>query len=139
MGVLLGSINYALDVAAFDLLGQLLDELGNARQVRMHVQSAAEDVKRAFVVADLVQHHAEPGESAEMTRLARQNLADIDDRAVEVLFQEIDGRAPIPGFGIVGLYLDDGVEQPEGKVKVAALERRLDAAHQQVGGIAAGS
>ena len=47
----------------------------------MDRERAAERFERALVVAELLQDDAEPGERAEVARLARQHLADVGDRA----------------------------------------------------------
>ncbi len=127
-----------IDPAAVDLVGQLLDQIGNALELRMNGERAAEGVERALVVAELLQDDAEPGERAEMARLARQHLADVGDGAAEILLRVIDGGAPVPGLDEIRLDVDDGVEQLDGEIEVLAVDRGLDPTHQQIGGIARG-
>src|SRR6185503_18307105 len=101
----------ASDILALDLGGELLDQLGHALQARVDRKRAAVDFERLSVVADVVQHQPEAGERAEVARLALQDLADVGERAAEILLQVMDGGAPVPGFHVVRLDGDNGVEQ----------------------------
>ena len=42
----------ALDIAAVDLVGELLDQIGNAFQPRMHGEGAPEYLERVLLVAE---------------------------------------------------------------------------------------
>src|SRR5260370_17587166 len=95
-------------------------------------------IKRALIVAKLLQDDAEARERTEMARLARQHLVDIGKREVKVLFRIVDRWAPVPCLGEVRPYVDGGVEQPDRKVEILAVGGSFGAAHQQIGGIAAG-
>src|SRR5262249_31708000 len=126
------------DVPALDLLGQLLDQVGDLLELGMQGERAAEGVERVLVVADLLQDHAESGKRAEVARLALEHFVDVGERAGEILLREIDRGAPVPGFDVLGPNVDDGGEQLDREIVVLALHRGLDAAHQQVAGVAAG-
>src|SRR6516225_9529538 len=97
-----------LDIAPVDLLGQLLDQLGNALQVRVDGERAAERVERALVVAELLQDDSQSRERAEMARLARQHFVDVGERAAEVFLRVVDGRATVPRLGEIRSNIDDG-------------------------------
>src|SRR5215510_936599 len=128
----------ASDIAALDLLGQSLDDLGNLLDVRVHSERAAEHFERPLLLAELLHDQAEAGQRAEVARLARQHLADVVEGAAVVLLHEIDGGAPVPRFDIVRLDLDHGVEQLDREVELLGVEGALHARHEEVGGIAAG-
>src|SRR5262249_29552751 len=126
------------DIAPVDLLGQLLDQVGDLLKLGMDRESAAEGLERMLVVAEFLQDHAEPGERPEVARLALEHFVDIGQRTGEILLREINGGAPVPGFDVIGPNVDNGVEQLDREVVVLAVHRGLDAAHQQVTGVAAG-
>ena len=88
-----------------------LTRSGMRSSLRMDGERAAEDVERALVVAEFLQDDSEPGERAEMARLARQHLLDIGERAAEVLLGVVERGAPVPGLDEIGLDVDDRVEQ----------------------------
>ena len=73
-----------------------------------------------------------------MARLARQHFADVGQRAAVIVLQIVDRGALVPGFDIVRLDLDDGVEKLDREIVVLGVGRGLDAAHQQIAGVAAG-
>ena len=73
-----------------------------------------------------------------MARLPRQDFTNVGDRVGEILLHVIDGGAPVPGFDVIGPDVDNGVEELDGKIEVLAVDRGLDPAHQQRGGVAAG-
>src|SRR5216683_830481 len=60
------------DIPAVDLVGELLDQVGDALEVRMDRERAAVNVERLLVVAELLQDDAEPRQRAEMARLAHE-------------------------------------------------------------------
>src|SRR5215831_18154368 len=126
-----------LDIAALDLFAQLFDQLGNPLQVRMDRQRAAECIKRVLLVAHLLQDDAEPRQRAEVARFACQHLVDVGERAAELLLCVVNGRAAVPCLGEIRPDIDDGVEQPNGKVEFLLVGRGFGTAHQQIGGIAA--
>src|SRR5262245_215111 len=126
-----------LDIAALDLFAQLFDQLGNPLQVRMDRQRAAECIKRVLLVAHLLQDDAEPRQRAEVARFACQHLVDGGERAAALLILFGNGRAAVPCLGEIRPDIDDGVEQPNGKVEFLLVGRGFGAAHQQIGGIAA--
>src|SRR5262245_31025862 len=84
------------NVAAVDLIGELLDQVGNALEPGMDGQRAPIGFERVLLVADLLQNDAEPGQRAEVARLARQHLMEIRDCVAEFLLGEIDGGTPVP-------------------------------------------
>src|SRR6058998_2121661 len=92
-----------LDLAALDLLGQPLDDVGDLLELGMDRQRAAERFERGLVVAEFLHDGAEPGERPEMARLARQHLADIRNRAAIVFGVEEDGGAAVPSLNVVRL------------------------------------
>ena len=104
----------------------------------MDCECTAERIERALVVAKLLQDDAETRERTEMARLARQYFMNIGKRPTKVFFCVIDGCTPIPRLGEIRPYVDNGVQQPDGKVEVLAVGRSFGAAHEQIGGIAAG-
>src|SRR5262249_8968743 len=126
------------DIAAFDLFSELLDQIGDALEMRMDGESATEYFERTFVVTELLQDHPETRHGPEVPRLARQHLLDIGKRAAVLLLHEVERGATIPGLDVIGLDLDDGVEKPDGEVDVLCLDRGFDAGHEQVCGIAPG-
>src|SRR5215813_12236506 len=126
------------DIAAVDFFTQLLDQIGNALQVRMDGECTPERVEGVSVVAELLQDDSETRERAEMARLARQHFVDIRERAGEVFFRVVDGGAAIPRLGEVRPNVDDGGQQPDRKIVVLAVGRAFGPAHQEIGGIAAG-
>src|SRR5262247_4001055 len=128
-----------LDIAPVDLFAQLLEQIGNALQVRVDGERTAERVERAFVVAELLQDDPQSRERAEMARLACQYFVDVGERAAEVFFRVVDGRAAVPRLGEIRPNVDDGGEQPDRKIVVLTVGRAFGPAHQQIGGIAAGS
>src|SRR5438105_106148 len=65
------------DVAAFDLLGQLLDDLRHLLEVGIDSQRLAEGVQRALVVAHVLHDHADTRQRAEMARLTGQYLLQV--------------------------------------------------------------
>src|SRR5215470_1308394 len=127
-----------LDIATVDLFAQLLDQIGNALQVRVDGERTAERVEGAFVVAELLQDDPQSRERAEMARLACQHFVDVGERAAEVFFRVVDGGAAVPRLGEVRPNVDDGGEQPDRKIVVLAVGRAFGSAHQEIGGIAAG-
>src|SRR5262249_47136847 len=127
-----------LDIAPVDLFAQLLDQIGNALQVRVDGQRTAERVERAFVVAELLQDDPQSRERAEMARLACQHFVDVGERAAEVFFRVVDGRAAVPPLGEIWPNIDDGGEPRDGKMVVLAVGRAFGPAHQEICGIAAG-
>src|SRR5690242_357629 len=78
------------DVAALDLLGERLHEFGNLRQVRVDGERPAKRFERELILAELLHDDAEAGERAEVTRLARQHLADVGDRFAVILVGEVE-------------------------------------------------
>lgn len=91
------------------LLRQRLHLLVHSLQPRIDLERLAVGLQRVFLVADLLHDHAEAGQRAEVAWLAGQHLGDVGN-GVRVLFlQEVDRSAPVPGFGEVGLDLNDGV------------------------------
>src|ERR1700693_3031207 len=82
------------DIPALDLVGQRFDEFRDLRQMRIDLERAAERLERAFVLAHLLQDHAESGQRPEMARLARERLGDVGERSPVVLLGEIHRRAP---------------------------------------------
>src|SRR5438093_10932763 len=103
----------------------------------MDRQRAAIGFERRLVVAELLHDGAEPGERAEMARLARQHLADIRNRAAVVLGVEVYGGAAVPGLDVVRLEIDDGAEELERNIELLLLHRGFDATHQEIAGVAA--
>src|SRR5229473_6868258 len=128
----------ASDIPAVDLVGELLDQVGNALEMRMDRERAAVDVERLLVVAELLQDDAEPRQRAEMARLAREHLADVGERARVLLPRVEDGGAAVPGLDEIRPDVDDGVKEPDREVEVLGVGRGLGAPHQQVGGVAGG-
>ena len=126
-----------LNIPALDLFLQGLDQLGNALDARVDRQRAAIDFQRLLVVADVLHDQAEAGKRAEVARLAAQHLVDIGKRATVILFHVVDGSAPVPGFHVFRLDLDDGAEQLEREVEILGLDRVLHARHQEHRGVAA--
>ena len=55
-----------------------------------------------------------------------------------IVFQIVDGGAPVPAFDVVGLDLDDGVEKLQRQIVILGIGRRLGAGHEQIAGVAAG-
>src|SRR3954447_9365148 len=96
------------DIPALDLFGQRLDQVGNALEMRMHGERAAEGVERVLVVAELLQDHAQARQRAEMAWLPRQHLVDVGQRSAEILLLVEDRGAPIPGFDVIRPDVDDG-------------------------------
>ena len=72
-----------------------------------------------------------------MARLVTQHLADVGERVAVVLFHVVDGGAPVPGFHVFRLDLDDGAEQLEGEIEILGFDRVLHARHQEHRGVAA--
>ena len=71
-----------------------------------------------LLLAEFLHDHAEAGERAEMARLARQHLADVGERPAVIFVHEVERGAPVPGLDIVGLELDDGVEQLDREIEI---------------------
>ena len=112
-------------IAPLDLLAQRLHDVGDVLEVRIDRQRPAIGFERVFVVADLLQDETEAGQCAEMARLAHQHLANVGERVAVILLQVVDRGAPVPGFRIVGLELDDRVEQLDREVVILLVGRRL--------------
>src|SRR3954452_7970229 len=111
------------DVAAFDLLGQGLDQTRDLVQMRVDSQRLAERLERPLVVAKILHDHAEPSQRAEMAGFTNQHLLDIRERAAVIVAQVVERRAPVPGLDIVGPQLDRGVEQLERDVALLRVDR----------------
>src|ERR1700733_13733976 len=105
-----------LDGAAFDFFGQRLHNLGDVFEVRVDGERLAIGFERVLVVADVLQNKAEAGQRPEVPRLLRQDLAQIGERVAVVLLEIIDGGAPVPGFDVIRLDRNHGVEKFYGKV-----------------------
>src|SRR5579859_588234 len=99
------------DLPPLDLVDQRLDHVGDVFEVRIEGERLAVGRKRILIVADLLEHHAEPGQRTEMARLARQHLADVGNGAGKIVIEVMDGGAPIPGLDVVRLDLDDRIEK----------------------------
>ena len=103
----------------------------------MDGQRATKHLERILLVADLLQNHAEAGQGSEMPRLTGEHLTQIGDRATIIPVGKVDGRAPVPGFHVVRLDVDDRAQELEREIGLLGVNRSLDAAHQQIGGVAA--
>src|SRR5664279_4915493 len=64
-------------------------------------------------------------------------LATVGERMAVVFFHVVDGGAPVPGFHVFRLDLDDGVKQRDREIDILCLGRGLHARHQQRDGVAA--
>ncbi len=76
------------DVAPFDLLAQRLHHVADVLKVRVDRQRAAVGLECVFVVADFLQDQTEAGQRTEVTRLARQHLANIGERVAVILLRK---------------------------------------------------
>src|SRR5215470_5392 len=128
-----------LNLAALDLLGEPLHQLGNLLELGMNRKRTAVGLERGLVVTELLHDGAEPGERSKVPRLARQHLMDVRNRALVILVVEVDRRTPVPGLDEIRLEIDDRVEELERDVELLLFHRGLDAPHQQIAGIATGS
>src|SRR6516164_5393015 len=93
------------NILPLDLLGQGLDHLADVLEMRIDGKRAAVGFERVLVVGEL--------------------LGDI-------VLEEVDGGALVPGFDIAGVDRDDGIEKLDGEIEVLVVGRRLDPAHQQI-------
>src|SRR5262245_31995317 len=132
------SLQLWLDLAAFDLLGELLHQLRNLLELGMHRERTPVGFERGLVLAELLHDGAEPGERPEMARLAHKHLMDVLDRADVILVVEVNRRTPVPGLDEIRLEIDDRVEELERDVELLLFDRGLDASHQQIAGVATG-
>src|SRR5947209_1893905 len=126
------------DIPAVDLVAELLHQFRNALEVRMDGERAPKRVQRAFLIAKILEDDAQAGKRAEVARLPRQHFAYIRQRPGKILFGEIDAGAPVPGFGEFRLDVYDGVKELDREIVLLRVDRGLDAAHQDVRGIARG-
>src|SRR6516165_634028 len=125
------------NILPLDLLGQGLDHLADVLEMRIDGKRAAVGFERVLVVAELLQDQTQSRQRTEMARLARQHLAQVGERMGDIVLEEVDGGALVPGFDIAGVDRDDGIEKLDGEIEVLVVGRRLDPAHQQIAGIAA--
>src|ERR1700677_4743583 len=99
------------EIASLDGLAQRLYDVGKVLEMRVDRESAAIRLQRMLVVANLLQDEPQPRQRPEMPRFAQQHFTDIGDRMPVILHQIVDRGPPIPGFHIVRLERNDGVEQ----------------------------
>ena len=102
----------------------------------MNGERAAERIEGVLFVARFLLDHAKPGERPEMTRLARQNLADVGQRPAKFFLGVVCSGAAISSFGEVGLDIDNGVEKLDREIEILRLDGGLDPTQQQVGSVA---
>src|SRR5262249_58083546 len=107
--------------------------------MRMNGECTPERIEGMLVIAELLQDDSESRKRAEMARLARQHFVDIGERAAELFFRVVDGRAAIPRLGEVRPDVDDGGQQPDRKLEVLAVRRAFGPAHQQIGRVPSGT
>src|SRR5215208_6666124 len=127
------------DVAAVDLRRQALDRLAELRQVGVDRERLAIGFERALLVAAGHVDVAEPGPGAEMARLPGQHALDVGDRAHRIVEEEEGRRPAVPGLGPFGAQRQHPVEELDGERKLLRLQRLFGAAHQKIGGVAAGA
>src|SRR5688500_447368 len=105
--------------------------------MRMDRQRPAIGVERFAVIAGLFENAAEARPGSVMTRLVAQRFADRTHRAHIIAAQEIERRALVPAFGIIGLGLQRGIEKLQRALLVLARDEFLGAQRQKIGGVAA--
>src|SRR5215472_5355117 len=121
--------NVESNIPTLDLLGQRLNHLADVLEVRIDGERAAVGFERVLVVAELLQDQTEAGQRAEMTRLARKHLAQVGKRVRDIVLEEVDGGALVPGFDIGWVDRDDSVEKLDGEIVVLVVGRHLHPAH----------
>lgn len=96
----------------------------------MQLQCGSKGRARSFRTLHLFQNRAQPGQRAEMKRIARQSLFDIGHGRAQTVGHEPCCGAGVPGLGEIRRVVDDSAEMGDSRLGFAVAQRLLPALKQ---------